>query len=764
MKKNRNRLISLLLVLAMMLSLGAGALAAESEPDGSVSAVTVEDVQPESESVQQEDESAPTEDASDASAEDPADESVVTEPEQDPASEPEAEVSAQAQAAEDASEDAEAAQGAAEDLVEQEDAELTIKETIPLTVEYDDRFTFSEVKKGYVVAQIQKQTVTSYKVAEGQKTENKDRAVLTVSNDTDAIAVGTGTATVLLVKKGDLAAAKKLLDKDSSATESVDAVQVDVEVEPAPLTIMFLGGQSNMEGWGSDPGHGAAKTFQHAEQSVVCPEGEVYSTYAPGKTAIAHRANSIGGNVNFRGTYCKSSNAKSFIAQCLTGSNSGWSLKGTQLAYPLTQLTSAGTGKSGPDSGLAYEWNRLTGDKVWTVNAAQGSSTIEMWTPGKDCYKRAYAVFGYALKVYKQEIKAGHYKAGHQLFFWLQGEHNSTTSGSKYWNDFYNMHKNLKKDLANIYGEGWEQMGIITVRATGPKKSGKTYRSAKDIIMTGPRVVQSYAANTRKLEDVHIVSDVNEQWVSDSGVKTYFDNAYNGKLSYTIHSGSLSLPTKVSQVHNDIHYTQVAHNENGITAAQGMYQVCTDTNLPQKVRWRSYYSKNLGNMNLARGESAFVVPAVSPVSASKTVKWRFSDGLSYSGTSGKVKVTAGGVQKIEAVAVDEDGNSTVLSTLRIATGKALSAPSLKSASNVKGKKIKAAWKGVSGADGYQIQCSLKSDFSSSVKTLSVSGTSATLSGFKSGKTYYIRVRAWREDDDGKVNSKWSGKKSVKISK
>jgi hypothetical protein len=331
-------------------------------------------------------------------------------------------------------------------------------------------------------------------------------------------------------------------------------------------------------------------------------------------------------------------------------------------------------------------------------------------------------------------------------------------SGSNYYNYFKKMHEEMKQKLSKYYAPGFEQMGIITVRAS---LSSKNYKNSKDLIMTGPRTVQSWLANTTKLEDVHIVSDVNEQWVSDSGVKSYFQNAYNGKLDYKIHKGSLSLPTKVSQVHNDIHYLQIGHNENGITAARGMYEVLNGSSKASKVRWRSYYNKTIKSMNLAKGESAFVVPAVSAVSASKTVKWKLSSGLSYSGASGKVKVTDSGRQELKAV--DPEGN--VLSTLVVSTGKALAGPSLKSVSNVKSKKLKASWGSVSGADGYQIQCSLKSDFSSSVKTLKVSGSSATLKNLKKDKTYYVRVRAWMEDDeDGIIYSKWSGKKSVKIKK
>jgi hypothetical protein len=387
----------------------------------------------------------------------------------------------------------------------------------------------------------------------------------------------------------------------------------------------------------------------------------VYSTYAPGKTARAHRADSIGGNVDFNGKYCKTSNAKEYIAQTLAGKDKDWSIAGTKLVYQLDQLTASGTGKNGPDSGLAYEWNRLTGDKVWTVNAAVGSSSIKDWVPGKDCYKRAYAIYGYALELYKAEIKAGHYTQAHQLFFWLQGEADNKMSASKYMSDFQKMHDYLKKYLNAIYAPGFEHMGIISVRGSGSGERHSNYRTAKDLKMTGPRVVQTYLANTNKLKNVDIVSDVNENWVSDSGVKNYFKKVYGSSFDYKTHGKKPTLPTKVSQVHNDIHYHQVAHNENGLTAARGMYRILTSTGKATSVRWRNASGQKITKLNLAKGKSAIVSPAVNQVPASKSVKWRFSSGLEYTAKTGKLTVTKNGKQKIEAL----DKKGKVLSTLTV---------------------------------------------------------------------------------------------------
>lgn len=68
--------------------------------------------------------------------------------------------------------------------------------------------------------------------------------------------------------------------------------------------------------------------------------------------------------------------------------------------------------------------------------------------------------------------------------------------------------------------------------------------------------------------------------------------------------------------------------------------------------------------------------------------------------------------------------------------------------NVSGKKIKVTVKKVSGADGYQIQYSTKSNMKSA-KTVTSSKTTTTISKLSKGKKYYVRVKAYKKDSTGK---------------
>lgn len=90
---------------------------------------------------------------------------------------------------------------------------------------------------------------------------------------------------------------------------------------------------------------------------------------------------------------------------------------------------------------------------------------------------------------------------------------------------------------------------------------------------------------------------------------------------------------------------------------------------------------------------------------------------------------------------------------------------VKKVTALSGKKAKVTLQKVSGADGYEIVYSTDKKFKKNVKKGTVTGTSKTLSKLTKGKTYYVKVRAYRKDSTGaKVYGSFSSVKKVKISK
>lgn len=92
-------------------------------------------------------------------------------------------------------------------------------------------------------------------------------------------------------------------------------------------------------------------------------------------------------------------------------------------------------------------------------------------------------------------------------------------------------------------------------------------------------------------------------------------------------------------------------------------------------------------------------------------------------------------------------------------------PSISKLTNIKGKKIQVTGKTVSGAKGYEVQYALDSKFKKGVKIVNAKGTKATIKGLKKNKKYYVRIRAYKLDEEGKkLTSAWSTAKSVNIKK
>ena len=91
--------------------------------------------------------------------------------------------------------------------------------------------------------------------------------------------------------------------------------------------------------------------------------------------------------------------------------------------------------------------------------------------------------------------------------------------------------------------------------------------------------------------------------------------------------------------------------------------------------------------------------------------------------------------------------------------------SITSAKNSKSKQILLKYKKISGIKGYEISYSTDKKFKKAVTRKNTTKTSYTISKLKKGKTYYVRIRAYKVDSTGKkVYGKYTSVKKVKVSK
>ena len=498
----------------------------------------------------------------------------------------------------------------------------------PITMKYDDRLDLS----GKTVLVFNGGTPTSYQVGYGVTEGTKDLCVVKYdSANQKLIATGIGTAKVVI---GD-----KLHE---------------VTVEPAPISLFLLIGQSNMAGAEGD------KT-----KSVINADGQVYSTFGSQSTSY----HGVGGFA----AGMTESNATSFVASALAGEYSTVAVNGSTTnmnAYPLYALTAAGLGKHGIDSGFAYEWTRNTGEKVWLVNAAEGGTSINTWVPGKTNYKEAVALFRAAQQTLGKEIAAGHYTLSYMGYLWCQGCADRIQTADWYINKFTTMHEQLKQDLSYDFGgttgqRTLESANMILVRACGTDGANsqtdvkeKEYHTYKDLEMNGVRVAQYYMANSTAFADVHMVSNLGDSFVywddakTISNVKQIFEERYPQGIDYTIQVGTPVMPEDELDVHKTIHYSQIGYNEVGREAARNLYYRLNPDKQPaveESVKLLAWdgYTDLAGRVDTEiLTEEQIVVPVAYPLYRSKelTVSGHNSDFYEITGTrTGTVTATLGDV-------------------------------------------------------------------------------------------------------------------------
>lgn len=403
----------------------------------------------------------------------------------------------------------------------------TVAKAENLTLRYDDRFVFPDA-----IASIETLQVN------GQDTE-----VIRIKSDLDrdvGVACGIGTAKVTL-QNGDV---------------------YKVTVEKAPISVFLLIGQSNTEGSTTTD---ASVYVKARNQSILCEEGQIYSTYAWSQNYQSERVAGLP-----RLAPLTVDSADYFVAESLTSENSR---DGRPLKYPLNSLSAGEKGKVGYDSGFAWKWNQLTGEKVWVVNCGAGNTAISVWQPGAERYDNCVALMKQVKATMEEEIAAGHYELKNFAYFWLQGESDSgnhgttATAQADYSTMLETMHTNLKKDVT-IDGKALEGCGIIMVRAFTQKPATDTKDNAIRLAQKA-----AIAATDGAFADVYLACIENDKWITDPAVKQYWEEKYpDSQYPFQVHAQAYENPVDIATVHNGIHYMQPGYNEIGIVTAQTAFE------------------------------------------------------------------------------------------------------------------------------------------------------------------------------------------------
>lgn len=473
--------------------------------------------------------------------------------------------------------------------------EVTYVQTYPYTdeagnlhIRYQDTYTFENN-----IISVTDEEVTSTVCG----SEEKDEKVLTYGEN-EIRAVGCGSVTVNFLEKS-----------------------LRVIVDPSPINLLFVTGQSNASGdksFAADTDKGKETAHTYAEYFIRTAPTMAYFTWTG--TGL-----SMSGNYVASRFVPTSLNWDVIEKQSFPGSNP------TVLAQKTTDFSHAGW-----CAALAHEWVEQTGERVWIVNASHGGHAIDNFLPSEDGtpidndYYQAVSVFVEAIKTLTREVEAGHFTLNHMAYYWFQGESDSTRSDAYYLEQFAKVHTALQQDV--VYRNGNEEKkleycGIMTLRSC----ADNTGNSNAELAMIGPRLAQYYMGGATKgvFSNVYIVSKVTELWVGgDENVENYFLNTYGSPEAFYEIFG-YDMPTTMYEVHPTIHYLMKGHNEMGMDAARNSLRIINATQ-PDKNYRLSYGEEEdvtvtllsqdgftpLGSTLMMDAENgACVYPAVTPTYA-----------------------------------------------------------------------------------------------------------------------------------------------------
>ncbi|MBE6982585.1 MAG: hypothetical protein E7437_09765 [Ruminococcaceae bacterium] len=447
-------------------------------------------------------------------------------------------------------------------------AVLTQPESLTLSLQYDDRKPLADLLgQAPVEVAVTEQTVTSRKTGTQETDEN-----VVVYEDGKLIATGIGTATL-----------------------TVNGTAHTVTVQPATITLLMITGHSVGAGEGGSVG-----------QSVACEPGQVYSSHRP--YALKDAVGGLGYGENRLNTYNSSGVAVDISSQ-----------------QHLDAFTQAGTGTLGEGAALGYEWNRITGEKVWVLNFAVGGSCLNQWQTGvegssswtKYHYDTAITAFQYAQEVVKNEVAAGHFRFGHMVAFYHNGVNYGVYPG---WS-----HEKIQADYAAMWN-GYKEAFTTDMDGDGDTETLEGlgilpfYNFETEYFEHFDKPAAYYMASSADYPDIFLASNIYLNWMKEEGLATF------PEINYTTQNGiALSKPVSVAHKQNggtstnsvfckedNVHPTQVVHNAVGMDIAQNLYTYLNASHETQELTFQDQAHTPITELTLELGQSALLVPRTQP--------------------------------------------------------------------------------------------------------------------------------------------------------
>ena len=411
------------------------------------------------------------------------------------------------------------------------------------------------------IAEILGKEVSSYELKDVEITskivgsDNDDIALLTKDEVTGEL-IATATGSAIIVADGE---------------------EYEFKVLPAPITIALIIGHSL--GMGSKG---------NAEQSVKCELGQVYSSVL---------SDALFKNVD---------------------ATTGLGMNAPKRPSGIDTLCD-GTGRQGTDGAIGFEWNRISGEKIFILNAAIGGSCVNQWVEGTAYHINALRLLNAASTVVKNEVAAGHYDYKTTTLisfstanFYYQnvlgnGKNSLTAEEIKTWHD--SIWNGFQKGVTvDIDGDGQndppESIGFNPLWEANAGGLDK-FNYDKHAIY--------YMAASNEYPHAYIVSHDSRAWQTWAGIQSTFP-----AIDYETQKTPVTAPTKFTDVSADnVHLTQLGYNAQGQEIARNLYAYLNKNNTPKSVLIFNTDGKTVNSINVNVGAEYKFAIVSNPVSASE---------------------------------------------------------------------------------------------------------------------------------------------------
>ncbi len=290
--------------------------------------------------------------------------------------------------------------------------------------------------------------------------------------------------------------------------------------------------------------------------------------------------------------------------------------------------------------------------------------------------------------------------------------------------------------LNNICDEARRSKNSTYAKAMGVWYSSReAYKGNCMWWLRSPGTVPKYAATVNESGDMHYYDHVNDEF---GGVRPALNLNLSSKL-YTYAGTVCSNGEEKVSVSED-------NNPTGNTGAAKQNQSIKTS--------ASSYTKAIGSKSFSLGAHASGGGNLTYASSSKKV--------AMVSPAGQVSVKSYGTATItiNASATQDYNAAAKTVTINVVPKK----NSLKAVKSPSKKKVKISWKKDKSVTGYEIYVSPKKDFSrETIKRIYKKNTvSKTISGWKSKRKYYVKIRGYKKIGKTKYYGAWSNVRKVKI--